>query len=317
MKHILKVILLSFLQIVFIESIIAQNSTKSDSLDFEKLERGNFFSKKSGAKVVACSSVSPAKFASENIIDDALGVGAFWRMANKIGNKSMFPHWVVIELPQKTLITTLRICTHALSENDMKGVSARTLLVEFSDKSPEEGYKRKIREFLYRGNVTQVFNIEADSVKWVRFTVENNWDHPNFTELGRVFGYNDIALNEYKNTLLSEGKLEVHDIQFDENSFAIKNESIPVIENVAEVILENPTWKIMIEGHTDSVGEESDNQKLSEKRAASVMEKLVNIGVPQERLAFSGFGETKPLYVESDERLRAKNRRVTFRVISN
>jgi outer membrane protein OmpA-like peptidoglycan-associated protein len=309
--------ILLLLQISVFQIITAQKLPQQDSLNLEKLEMGNFFSKKSGAKIVASSSVSPAKYASENIINDALGIGTFWRIANKIGNKSQFPHWVVIELPQKTLITTLRICTHALSESEMKGVSARTLMVEFSNKNPKEGYERKIREFLYRGNVTQVFNIEADSVKWVRFTIENNWDHPNFTELGRVFGYNDIALNEYKNTLLSEGKLEVHDIQFDENSFSIKNESIPVIENVAGVILENPAWKIMVEGHTDSTGEDSDNQVLSEKRAASVMEKLVSIGVPQERLAFAGFGETKPLYLESDELLKARNRRVTFRVMSN
>jgi outer membrane protein OmpA-like peptidoglycan-associated protein len=316
MKYASTIILL-LIQISVFQMINAQSHPPQDSLTLEKLEMGNFFSKKSGAKIVECSSVSPAKYASDNIINDALGIGTFWRMANKVGNKSQFPHWVVLELPQKTFITTLRICTHALSENEMQGVSARTIMIEFSTKNAKEGYQRKIREFLYRGNVTQVFNIEADSVKWIRFTIENNWEHPNFTELGRVFGYNDIALNEYKNTLLSEGKLEVHDIQFDENSFAIKNESIPVIENLAEVILDNPAWKIIVEGHTDSTGEDADNQALSEKRAASVMEKLVSIGVPQERLAFAGFGETKPLYLEENELLKARNRRVTFRVMSN
>ncbi|MCS6832561.1 MAG: OmpA family protein [Flammeovirgaceae bacterium] len=281
------------------------------------MEMGNFFSMKSGARIVRCSSISPQKYAAEKIINDSLGMNGFWRIANKKNNKPSFPHTAVIELPQKTLITTLRICTHALSEQEYKGVTARTVTIEFSSKNPDEGFEKKLRTFLYKGDVTQVFHIEADSVQWVRIVIENNWDNPNFTEIGRIYGYNDIALNEYKNTLLEEGKLEVHDIRFDENSYQIKNESIPILENIASVIIENNMWKIQIEGHTDSTGSDADNQILSEKRASAVMNKLIEIGVPQEKLVAIGYGESKPLVEETSEAMKAKNRRVTFRVIQH
>jgi outer membrane protein OmpA-like peptidoglycan-associated protein len=71
---------------------------------------------------------------------------------------------------------------------------------------------------------------------------------------------------------------------------------------------------IKVAGHTDSVGSDAYNQKLSERRARSVMNYLIDRGVPAGKLSIEGFGESKPLGDNATEAGRAKNRRVELTV---
>jgi len=71
-----------------------------------------------------------------------------------------------------------------------------------------------------------------------------------------------------------------------------------------------PNSKFFIDGHTDSVGRESTNQKLSEGRAAAVMAHLIEHGVASNRLQSRGFGESKPLVSNDTREGRRTNRRV-------
>jgi len=282
-----------------------------EPLEGRNPDHSNFLCAKSGARIVAVSSPSPPPFRADNLINDSLGGDAFWRIANK----AKFPHWVVIELPKKQMITTMRVATHSLSEKQFKGITASVLKVEFSTESAHTGYKQVAREFLMKNKEDHTFNVSADSARWIRLTIENNFDHPHFTEIGRVYAYNDFALNQYEMAFANEGKLEVHEIKFEEDSYQITQESIPLIETVASVIKNHPDWEVVVEGHTDSVGEGRYNQQLSEKRAQAVLEMLVDLGVEPDRLAAQGFGEALPLVEEElSEKDRAENRRVTFRV---
>ena len=72
----------------------------------------------------------------------------------------------------------------------------------------------------------------------------------------------------------------------------------------------NPVLRVEIEGHTDNVGSESYNQKLSENRARVVMEYLVKKGTQSERLSSAGYGFSRPIAPNNTQEGRAKNRRV-------
>ncbi len=273
-------------------------------------DHSNFLCRKSGAKVVKVSSPSPPQFNAENIIADSLGAEGLWRVANK----AKFPHWVVLELPKKQMITTMRVSTNALNEAEFEGITASVVKVEFSTVSPETGFVQVAREFLMKNKSDQIFNVAADSAKWIRLSIETNFDHPHFTELGRVYAYNDFALNQYEMAFSNEGKLDVHEIKFTENSFEITQESIPIIETVASVIRHHQEWEVMIEGHTDSDGDEEYNRELSQKRAEAVKELLFKLGIDEKLLQAVGKGESSPLVEETTDADKAQNRRVTFRV---
>jgi large repetitive protein len=102
-------------------------------------------------------------------------------------------------------------------------------------------------------------------------------------------------------------------IFFDTGRATIKAESFPVLQAVAAVMKANPAVKkVAIEGHTDDVGVDARNLKLSDDRAKSVMGWLTQNGIEAERLTAQGFGETRPAVVGTTKEAREANRRVEF-----
>lgn len=99
-------------------------------------------------------------------------------------------------------------------------------------------------------------------------------------------------------------------INFETGKSAIKTESQPIIDQIYEMLKQNPDLKISIEGHTDNVGTTQSNQTLSDARAKSVMNALISKGIIASRLKSKGWGMTKPVADNSTEEGKAKNRRV-------
>jgi outer membrane protein OmpA-like peptidoglycan-associated protein len=99
-------------------------------------------------------------------------------------------------------------------------------------------------------------------------------------------------------------------INFETGKSEIKPESKPVIDQMVEMMKQNPDLKISIEGHTDNVGTEKSNQTLSESRAKALMNALVSKSVAASRLKSKGWGQTKPIADNTTEEGKAKNRRV-------
>lgn len=100
---------------------------------------------------------------------------------------------------------------------------------------------------------------------------------------------------------------------FDFDKYVIKKEFYPMLDETKKIFDDYPTMRVQIDGHTDSVGTDAYNQKLSERRANAVMKYLVTkVGIDPSRLKAVGFGESKPAYPNDTAEDRAKNRRVEF-----
>ncbi|HPR30971.1 MAG TPA: OmpA family protein [Prolixibacteraceae bacterium] len=112
--------------------------------------------------------------------------------------------------------------------------------------------------------------------------------------------------------ILTEGKYVTNGIRFDVNKATIKPESMGTLNYVYKMMNDNPTLNFSVEGHTDSDGDESLNQKLSEARAKAVMDKLIEMGISSGRLKSKGWGESQPVAGNATTEEKAQNRRVEF-----
>jgi outer membrane protein OmpA-like peptidoglycan-associated protein len=112
--------------------------------------------------------------------------------------------------------------------------------------------------------------------------------------------------------IVADGRFTTRGILFDVNKATIKPESMGVINKIIKMMKEHEDLKLRIEGHTDSDGEKSFNQELSEKRAAAVKDVLVESGIASSRLKTKGYGESKPVNDNSTPEGKANNRRVEF-----
>ncbi len=111
-------------------------------------------------------------------------------------------------------------------------------------------------------------------------------------------------------------KLNLPDgVTFDFGKADLKPQFYPALNNVASTLREYNQTIVEVSGHTDSVGSDSANQALSERRAASVGHYLQAQGVQSARLELVGFGESRPVASNDTDSGRALNRRVEIRVV--
>jgi outer membrane protein OmpA-like peptidoglycan-associated protein len=106
------------------------------------------------------------------------------------------------------------------------------------------------------------------------------------------------------------GRTRIYGINFDTDTDAIKPESKPTLDKITALMKAKPDWKLRVEGHTDSSGNDAHNNDLSQKRAASVKAYLVSAGIADPRLTPAGLGSTQPAATNSTVSGRAQNRRV-------
>jgi len=104
--------------------------------------------------------------------------------------------------------------------------------------------------------------------------------------------------------------MEMPDVLFDFNKYTLKPTAREKLAKVSGILLAHPDLKVQVEGHTDSIGSEEYNQKLSEERAGSVKDYLVSQNVHDNNVTAEGFGKNDPIADNSTAAGRAKNRRV-------
>lgn len=119
----------------------------------------------------------------------------------------------------------------------------------------------------------------------------------------------DVTSSDILTALNSEGHIALY-INFETGKSDINPDSQKTIDQIVDMLKSNPTLKILIEGHTDNVGSAASNQMLSENRAKSVMNMIIEKGIDKTRLTSKGLGQTKPVADNNTEDGKVKNRRV-------
>lgn len=107
----------------------------------------------------------------------------------------------------------------------------------------------------------------------------------------------------------------LENVLFETNRSTLLKESFVSLDKLVDQLQKNKQLKIEIDGHTDNVGDEIQNQKLSEERAKKIVDYLVSKKIEQKRLTSKGFGSQHPIASNETDEGRKKNRRVAFIVI--
>ncbi len=136
-----------------------------------------------------------------------------------------------------------------------------------------------------------------------------------FYGANQAIGYRTVRFAEstpdFSQVISASGRYVTHGILFDTDSDRLKPESAPVIQGIARGLETNPNLRLLIEGHTDSVGNAAHNLDLSKRRAEAVKAVLVSqFSVDASRLTTAGLGSTKPMDSNDTPQGRSQNRRV-------
>lgn len=156
------------------------------------------------------------------------------------------------------------------------------------------------------------------------FTFEIPDHHPAYEDLVVSTSNDDIRRQEDELQSLefigskyrSASSININNIYFEFESASIKEESMPVVDKVLQMMREFPTISIEIAGHTDNIGTHDFNMELSKRRAESLKNALTSRGVQAQRINTVGYGETRPLVSNDNEfEGRELNRRIEITVI--
>ena len=114
--------------------------------------------------------------------------------------------------------------------------------------------------------------------------------------------------------IISKVNLAAKNVFFATGSSKLLQKSFAPLKTVVQILKDNPTFKINVEGHTDSTGKYDMNMKLSNDRAASVAQYLKDQGIDESRISSEGFGPDRPIAPNKTTAGRAKNRRVEMKL---
>ena len=151
--------------------------------------------------------------------------------------------------------------------------------------------------------------VKKEDYSFTSFYIENA------VEVEDIF--EEIMVVDFEVKPIEPGQaVKINDINFSFASAQLSPESLMVLDNFSDFLLENKTIRFEIRGHTDDVGENITNERLSNERAKSVYQYLLTKGIPASRMSYKGYGESSPLVPNINEANRAMNRRTEFYIIS-
>ena len=172
-------------------------------------------------------------------------------------------------------------------------------------------------KYYFTNNLYARAGVESD------YNLDNGkWDYSALVGLGVNFGGNAGAVApaptpapapeptpEPEAPVAQVVRVEL-DVKFDFDKSVVKPNSYSDVKNLADFMAQYPDTRVEVAGHTDSVGPDAYNQKLSQRRADAVKQVLVKDGVAPSRITSVGYGESRPVADNATEAGRAVNRRV-------
>jgi outer membrane protein OmpA-like peptidoglycan-associated protein len=178
-------------------------------------------------------------------------------------------------------------------------------------KNHENAIKKLGGKTVYHdGQGTATFNVKKNGTDvWVKLVAANSGEVYYLTVVEVNKMDQEITAKELYQSITTEGSVALH-INFETGKSTIKSDSQPIINQVAQMLMENTDLKLSIEGHTDNVGDAATNKTLSLNRARAVVQSLIAKGISATRLSTVGWGQEKPISDTETEEGRALNRRV-------
>lgn len=171
--------------------------------------------------------------------------------------------------------------------------------------SPDDGSFKIILPY------DQNYSIRATADKF--FAISENLNLDSFVKAG----YREIHKDLYLVPIEIGQVVRLNNVFFDFDKWDIRPESGLELDRVVKLLEENPGIYIEMSAHTDSYGSDEYNFKLSDNRAKSVRDYIISKGIPEERVVWKGYGETKPVVANDTDENRQLNRRVEFTIIRN
>jgi outer membrane protein OmpA-like peptidoglycan-associated protein len=110
-------------------------------------------------------------------------------------------------------------------------------------------------------------------------------------------------------------KIVLRGVNFDFDKSTIRPDARSILDEAVRTLQDEPSIHVSVEGHTDAIGTDAYNQRLSERRARAVADYLAAGGIARSRMSTSGYGESKPVASNTTDDGRAQNRRVELRIV--
>ena len=163
------------------------------------------------------------------------------------------------------------------------------------------------------GTYTVIVLKQGGGELWFGCEVSNGGETYTVTIVERAAMAQQVELTSaaIAETLKTKGSLALRNILFDTGKATLKAESSKELQLVIDVLKQDETLRLEVQGHTDNVGQSAANLTLSQQRAAAVRDYLVKTGgIAAARLTAVGYGDTKPVAPNTTDEGRAQNRRV-------
>ncbi|MEL7147545.1 MAG: OmpA family protein, partial [Bacteroidota bacterium] len=213
----------------------------------------------------------------------------------------------------------------SVPKDDRVKVKSIYLSGKVSDAETGEYLGAKI-EIFNKESSEKIFRIDADSVNGSYLIVLNEGGDygmyvsspgylfreldVNLRQTNQLLSYDTVNIQLQKVKVGSVATLE--NIFFDLDKYELKSASIPELEVLTDFLMRNNDIKVEIRGHTDNLGTPAYNLDLSKKRAKAVYQFLIDKGISQSRLLYTGKGSKYPVATNESEAGRQQNRRIEF-----
>ena len=189
-----------------------------------------------------------------------------------------------------------------------KPIQARLLLTNLETGEEYQGWETNEEGYFFSvlpGNQNYALSIQKEAYLFhsESFHLEGNSEEKAYEK--------NIQLQQIE----TGSVVRLNNVFFETASFSLRPESNKELDILLRLIEANPTLRFSIEDHTDNIGGEQENQLLSENRAKSVVNYLVERGVSKKQLVWKGFGESKPIGENDTEEGRQLNRRTEVRIL--
>jgi outer membrane protein OmpA-like peptidoglycan-associated protein len=112
-------------------------------------------------------------------------------------------------------------------------------------------------------------------------------------------------------------KIVLRGVNFDFDKSTIRPDARSILDEAVRMLQDEASIHISVEGHTDAIGTDAYNQRLSERRARAVADYLAGGGIAPSRMSTTGYGESKPVASNATDEGRAQNRRVELRILEH